>query len=213
MRFQFKLRSTDSSGNHSFQTIDFVDFANTDDFSEWRQITGTVTVPSSAVDLRVYVEATDNFLDFEVDHAFMVDLDEVTVDDPDQLITNGDFEYGNMAWGDSYAFTLRTGDSPSGQIYAFMGSRTNVEDGFKQFLDLSKLDGSDLVEVSFWAKLTDETGSNSDRQDLKAIITCTMDSQTDYIQTVTGCGVLADEWNRIGCPEISKQTSTLDNHE
>ena len=205
MRFQYKLRSTDSSGSHSFQTIGFVDLSNTDDFTDWRQITGTVTVPSSAVDLRVYVEATDNFLDFEVDHAFLVDVEEVTVDDPEQLITNGNFEYGTIGWGDSHSFTLKTGDSPSGQIYAYMGSRTSTEHGFKQNIDLTKLDGSDLIEVSFWAKLTDETGSNSERQDLKGIVVCTTDSGADYLQTVTGCGVLADEWIRIGCS--GKQSS------
>ena len=51
----------------------------------------------------------DNFIDFEVDHAYVVDVDEIAIDDPDQLILNGNFEHGTLGWEKSGAFDLKTG--------------------------------------------------------------------------------------------------------
>ena len=70
-----------------------------------------------------------------------------------------------------------------------MSSRTGVEQGFKQYIDMSKLDGSNLIELTFWAKLSDELGSNTVLQDLKGHITCEMQIRNFDIQAVVGCSV------------------------
>ena len=140
VRFQLQARIT-ASGSQSFVTIGMVDFASDADLTEWKQVSGSLTVPSDADEVRVYVQATDATIDFEVDHAFLVDADENAVDNGDELINNGDFEQGNVGWNTlSESFSLHSSGSPSGLIHAQMSSRTNTENGFKQDIDMSKLD-------------------------------------------------------------------------
>ena len=197
VRFQLTARITEN-GEDSFHTLGFVDYASGDDVTEWKQMTGSLTVPSNADALRIYVQATDNTIDFEVDHAFLVDVNDIGIDDDsDQLISNGNFDLGNVGWTAlSHPFTLKTGNNPSGEMYAQMASRTNSEHGFKQEINMAKLDGSNFVEVSFWAKLADESDSNTQIQDLAGKIVCQMDSGNEYIQAVNGCGVLSDVWTK-----------------
>ena len=68
-----------------------------------------------------------------------------------------------------------------------------LNSGLKQKIDMTKLDGSNFVEVSFWAKLTDEN-HNKKRQTLAAKIACEMTHNTRYIPAVNGCGVVDDKW-------------------
>ena len=93
----------------------------------------TEPLPSNAEQFRVYVQSTDNTIDFEVDHAYFVDGEVPTNDDYDQLIINGDFEHGNSGWvALSNPFTLHNNDSPSGQTHAQMSGRTKTFHGFKR---------------------------------------------------------------------------------
>ena len=70
-----------------------------------------------------------------------------------------------------------------------MGSRTGTEQGFKQVVDLSKLDGSNLIELTFWARLVDESGANTVLQDLKGHFTCETQIRNFDVQAVVGCSV------------------------
>ena len=75
-----------------------------------------------------------------------------------------------------------------------MSDRTKTFHGFKQKINMDKLDGSNFVEVSFWAKLTDEKNHNKKSQTLAAKIACEMTHNTRYIPAVNGCGVVDDKW-------------------
>ena len=190
VKFQLMARSIINE-EATYLSIGSVEYTVHDNLLEWKQMKGTVTVPDSTEQFRIYVQANDNTLDFEVDHSYFVNGNRPPVD---QLIINGDFEEGELGWNKlSHSFTLHNTDSPSGRTHAKMGSRTKSNQGFKQELDMTKLDESDFVEVSFWAKLTDEK-NNAELQDLTAKISCSTTLNTEYIFAANGCGVIDDKW-------------------
>ena len=59
--------------NDEDNQVSYTEYENDGNLTEWRDLSGTLTVPMSATTLTVYVQSTDKTIDFEVDQAFFAD--------------------------------------------------------------------------------------------------------------------------------------------
>ena len=99
------------------------------------------------------------------------------------LITNYDFEHGSIGWIAPQLQLFSDATTPSGRIHAKVSGRSTSNDGLQQNIDLSLLDGSNYVEIAYWAKLTATSSVESRHQNIRAKINCfTNDgSPTQYL--------------------------------
>ena len=191
-------RATD--GQKFYQTV--ASYTYGDNLSDWIQLTGSAVIPEvlrSGEIFRFYVQCNNSTMDYQADHSYLVDSSLVSEDDG-MLINNYDFEYGSIGWTAPSLTLLSDSTTPSGRIHARVSGRSSTNDGIQQDLDLTLLDGSDYIEIAYWAKMhksavNEYTGSLR-HHTIRAKINCfTSDgSATQYLAGGQGCDMLNNEW-------------------